>query len=82
MITVDVHEVRARVGTVGRVGGRVTLPSISRPEEYTGPYTVTPRIEEQVLATSQRFMTDNVTVETIPVTYTTNIHGGKTVVIG
>ena len=91
-MSVDVHEVRgrvsgvggirARVGTVGQIGGKVTLPSVMRQEEYEGPYTVTPRLDEQVLQTAHKSMTDDVTVEVIPVVYTSNIHGGKTVVIG
>lgn len=91
-MSVDLHEVRgrvsgvggvtARVGTVGQVGGTVTLPSIARQDPYDGPYTVTPRLDEQVLPTAHKSMTGDVTVEVIPVVYTSNVHGGKTVVIG
>ena len=91
-MSVDLHEVRgrvsgvggitARVGTVGQVGGQVTLPRIATQDPYTGPYRVTPRMHEQVLPTSLKSMTDDVTVEIIPVTYTHNEQGGRTVLIG
>jgi len=55
----------------------------SAPPAYTGEYVVIPRIAtEQVLATDGKLMTDDVTVREIPVTRTSNIYGGKTVVIG
>lgn len=49
---------------------------------YEGEYEVTPRLTGQVLETSGYQMIDDVTVHEIPVTITSNIHGGKTVVIG
>lgn len=49
---------------------------------YEGEYEVTPRLEEQTLETNGKRMTDDVTVHTIPVVYTTNPFGGKTVLIG
>lgn len=51
--------------------------------EYTGAYEVTPILNnEQVLDTDNKVMTDDVTVHPIPVVYTTNPYGGKTVLIG
>jgi hypothetical protein len=38
--------------------------------------------EDQKLRTNEKIMRDDVTVKEIPVTVTTNIYGGKTVVIG
>lgn len=49
---------------------------------YDGPYEVTPRFVEQMLQTNGKTMGDDVTVHAIAVVETTNIHGGKTVVIG
>ena len=51
-------------------------------EFYRGPYTAIPRMNSQTLATEGLLMANDVTIETIPVTYTTNTYGGKTVVIG
>ena len=50
---------------------------------YTGPYNIRPVLyEAQELDTDQKIMLGNVTVEQIPVTWTTNPQGGNTVVIG
>lgn len=50
---------------------------------YNGPYNVRPILYNgQKLETKQKILTDDVTVEAIPVTTTTNPHGGQTVVIG
>ena len=49
---------------------------------YEGEYSVTPRLYEQTLATDGYLMRDDVTVEVIPVTQTSNLFGGQTVVIG
>lgn len=51
-------------------------------EFYKGPYSITPRMDAQVLPTTDLLMAHDLTVETIPVTYTSNTYGGKTVVIG
>lgn len=52
-------------------------------EEYDGAYVVIPKVsQEQVLETKNKAMTDNVTVYEIPITRTTNPHGGQTVLIG
>ena len=58
----------------GTGGGR--LPS------YTGTYEVTPRKVEQVLATKNKSMLDDVTVFKIPYAEVTNLGGGLTAVIG
>lgn len=50
---------------------------------YEGPYTVVSELHDaQTLATNGKRMTENMTVEPIPVIWTTNPHGGQTVVIG
>lgn len=51
-------------------------------DPYEGEYEVTPRLYEQGLATKHKTMMDDVTVHEIPVTITSNPHGGKTVLIG
>lgn len=62
----------------------VTIPRvIVEPyDEYEGPYDVVPRFREQTLETKNKLMTDDVTVETIPVYRTINPSGGNTVSIG
>lgn len=47
-----------------------------------GSYTVTPKIEEQTLATKNKSMADDLTIEGIPYSEVENPSGGKTVNIG
>ena len=51
-------------------------------DPYEGEYEVTPRTEEQVLATRNKRMLDDVTVHEIPYYETSNPQGGVTVYIG
>ncbi|GEM_PF-1246691 len=55
--------------------------SIDKPA-YAGPYTVEPEFESVTLETANKTMKENVTVEAITVSRTTNQSGGKTVYIG
>lgn len=48
---------------------------------YKGDYIVTPKVSKQYLATKQKFMTDNVTVNEIPL-YETDNQKGTTIYIG
>ena len=66
----------------GLLSGSLCRPSIIPVDDYTGEYEVTPQFTEQVLATQGYRMAADVTVHEIPVVFTTNIYGGKTVVIG
>ena len=59
------------------------VPRAQHYTDYTGAYTVTPILyDEQELRTKDKHLTDNVTVEAIPVTDTVNPYGGRTIVIG
>lgn len=60
-------------GTVYIDGGR---------EKYTGSYEVTPRANEQTLATANKIMSNDVTVKEIPYAEVANPAGGTTVIIG
>ena len=64
------------------VNGALTIPPSVVTDYYDGEYNVTPRLYEQTLATSNKVMRNDVSIYEIPVTSTTNPHGGKTVVIG
>lgn len=64
------------------IEGTVTLPEVAEAPRYEGPYTVIPRLRDIILATKQKLMSDDVTVKEIPVVATSNIYGGKTVLIG
>lgn len=56
--------------------------AVIQADPYDGSYEVTPRLYAQSLNTDGKLMRDDVTVYEIPVTYTSNIEGGKTVLIG
>ena len=49
---------------------------------YDGSYTVTPAFSEQWLETKDKIMVDDVTIEPIMVSRTTNLSGGTTIYIG
>ena len=58
-------------------GGSLPVP------EYEGPYNVVPTLYYgQALETEGKKMSEDVTVDPIPVTITSNPYGGETVVIG
>lgn len=58
------------------------LTSIPYAETYIGPYNVVPSFEEQTLQTKTKVMDDDVTVNPIQVSRTSNPQGGVTVYIG
>lgn len=60
--------------------GEVIL--VKTDEVYTGDYNVIPRVYEQTLETKDKVMTDNVTVEVIPLSKVINLSNGYTVTIG
>ena len=76
-ITFDVGRKKAAffLGTPAAIG-------IGFHEPYDGPYTVTPDFETQELATKDRLLKDNVTVDPIVVARVENPAGGKTIFIG
>lgn len=58
--------------------------SLSMPigyEDYSGPYTVTPKVESQSLSTADKHLSSDVTIEPIPY-YEVSNQNGKTVIIG
>ena len=75
-------KLKGRLSDVGSLKGYLTIPSATHLEYYDGPYEVTPRLDDQVLETHDKTMTDDVTIYEIPITYTTNPHNGVTVLIG
>lgn len=60
----------------------VTIRGGGGGEPCDGPYTVTPDFETQELATKDRLLKDNVTVDPIAVARVENPSGGKTIFIG
>ena len=54
----------------------------SLPENYLGPYDITPLFSTQVLPTAKRLMRQDVTVKKIPQYEVSNDYGGYTLIIG
>ena len=67
------------VGTIYKPG---KVPVHDRLPDYEGDYSVTPKIDEQILPTKDTSMVDDMTVEAIPYHEVTNPQGGKTITIG
>ena len=70
------------VGDHHKISGSLTIPNAPGLEVYGGSYEVTPRVYAQSLDTDGKLMSDDVTVHEIPVTRTSNLQGGLTVLIG
>ena len=75
-------EISGRLDTQSTLVGSVGFPKCDYPMAYDGEYEVTPRLYEQYLDTDSKYMEKDVTVYEIPITRTSNIAGGQTVVIG
>lgn len=72
------NSINVRVGGSGRINAAIGIIP-----EYTGGYTVVPRVGQAViLPTRKCLMTDNVTVTEIPMTEQPNEAGGITLTVG
>lgn len=60
--------------------GRVLI-TVDR-EFYSGNCYITPKIDSQILPTCDKVMTEDITVEGIPIYETSNPQGGNTIIIG
>ena len=56
--------------------------NVSEYDTYDGDYVITTGLTDRSLATNGLLMDEDVTVKGVKVTYTSNMYGGKTVVIG
>lgn len=63
------------------IGSIIRVTTITG-DMYDGPYTVTPYLEAQILATKNKTMRDDVTVFEIPYAEVSNTSGGTTATIG
>ncbi len=60
------------------IDSELDIGSGGRLPNYEGDYTVIPKVYEQTLATKNKSMTDDVTVEAVPYAEVSNPSGGKT----
>ena len=56
--------------------------NVNEAPDYEGEYTVTPKVEEQTLATARKILNEDVVVEKIPYFEVSNNSGGITASIG
>lgn len=64
----------------GTLAGRMTVDT--EHETYSGIYDVAPKIEPQILSTSDKVMTQDMKIKAIPYYSVSNEHGGNTIIIG
>lgn len=74
-VAFDSPEFAADFGTLHEISAADT-------EVYSGAYSVEPDFTEQVLATKNKMLTDDVKVSAIEVQRVSNTSGGRTVYIG
>ena len=63
------ERISGRLASSERIRGSLTVPIRILPDTYEGSYEVTPGPEEQVLATADRWLTEDITVKPIPSNY-------------
>ena len=67
---------------VTKFGDVQTITKYIGGEEYVGDYVVTPKVDEQMLETKDKVLTDDVVIKSIPFFKVSNTNGGSTVYIG
>ena len=78
----SISEIQADLSSISDISATITLPEGIDGLPYSGKYNVIPDFEFQTLETKNRRLKDDVTVEAIRVSRTTNPSGGTTVYIG
>ena len=74
-----------RLPTSGKYCDRdilITATGSNEGDPYSGEYTVTPKVEAQMMPTKNKLMLDDVTIEAIPYAEVSNSTNGKTITIG
>lgn len=77
------HTLQCDIGNQQRLTGSVNTSSVytEHNDPYSGSYSVTPSMEAKTLNTKGKLMTDDVTVQAVPVFRVSNNSGGTTVYI-
>lgn len=70
------------VSSKKQITGNIALSSEIPTNFYDGPYEVTPMVEAQTVQTKDKYMSDDLTVKSIPYFDVSNTSGGSTVYIG
>lgn len=79
----DIPTVAVKIGEVQAIRADFSdvIVRVGNLPQYTGEYTITPKTEEQTMATANKQMTANVVVKAIPRYDVSNLMGGITVSI-
>ena len=81
IVTIDENGTYDILPDDGNVLGKVTVTTKIKggsAEEYEGDYSVTPTVEGKILPTANKHMSDDLTIEAIPVYEVSNDSGGET----
>lgn len=72
------------LSVVDKLEGQMSVPDKLKDDFdiYTGEYAVNPNFNKQILNTKNKVMTEDVEIERIMVSVTSNTSGGNTVYIG
>jgi hypothetical protein len=77
------NEIIVKIGSTMPVNVKIGASAGGRLPPYTGDYTVTPDlIDDIILPTANKSMSDNVTVERVPSYEVENPAGGITFILG
>ena len=76
-----IGRISGELASGGRVDGSLTIPEAILPPSYSGPYTVTPSAEEQILQTEGKYMRGNITVDPVPSNYGLITWDGSTITV-
>ena len=83
MLTPEVYKIEGALSAVDKsLTGSISSEIGPPVDPYTGEYVVIPKFTEQVLATKNKTMQDDVTVKEIPTAEVSNPAGGLTLTIG
>ena len=58
-----------RLSGASVLSGKIGIPERVTPPQYTGPTTVTPTQEQQILRTQDFFLTEDIVIDPIPNNY-------------
>lgn len=72
-----IGSISGSLSAMGSMGG--TISRELDHDYYTGDYEVTPRMDEQTLATSDRLLTKDIIVKEVPYSEVKNEAGGTTI---
>lgn len=77
-----IGQISGSLTSAGNLIGLLTIPTYIDVDLYEGEYEVTPKFASVELATQNKTLVQDITVNAIPVSITENLSGGNTVYIG